>query len=161
MPGGRETVMQIAIVGGGAAGMCAAVTAARMGAEVTVFEKMDRVGKKLLATGNGRCNISNEDMSLTHFHGGSQAFIKEVMERVTPEETRSFWESLGQVLISEEGKLFPMSLQASGVLDALRAELERCKVTIVCGKAVEHITQVKGAGGYQERTERIWAGSRR
>ena len=143
MPGGRETVMQIAIVGGGAAGMCAAVTAARMGAEVTVFEKMDRVGKKLLATGNGRCNISNEDMSLTHFHGGSQAFIKEVMERVTPEETRSFWESLGQVLISEEGKLFPMSLQASGVLDALRAELERCKVTVVCGKAVEHITQVK------------------
>ena len=104
--------MRIGIIGGGAAGMVAAITAARAGAEVTIFEKMDRVGKKLLATGNGRCNISNEHMELFHFHGAAPDFIKAVMEAVSPERTRQFWESLGLVLISLEGKLYPMSLQA-------------------------------------------------
>ena len=76
--------MRIGIIGGGAAGMVAAITAARAGAEVTIFEKMDRVGKKLLATGNGRCNISNEHMELFHFHGAAPDFIKAVMEAVSP-----------------------------------------------------------------------------
>lgn len=135
--------MQIAIIGGGAAGMCAAVAAARTGAEVTIFEKMDRVGRKLLTTGNGRCNISNEDMSLVHFHGGSQSFVRKVMEGVPPEQVRNFWESLGLVLISLEGRIYPMSLQASGVLDALRMEMDRLGVRIECGMSVERLSPVK------------------
>ena len=135
--------MRIGIIGGGAAGMVAAITAARAGAEVTIFEKMDRVGKKLLATGNGRCNISNEHMELFHFHGAAPDFIKAVMEAVSPERTRQFWESLGLVLISLEGKLYPMSLQASGVLDALRGEMERLGVRICCATPVERIVSVK------------------
>ncbi|MBQ7916802.1 MAG: aminoacetone oxidase family FAD-binding enzyme [Firmicutes bacterium] len=136
--------MQIAIIGGGAAGMTAAIAAAREGATVTIFEKMDRVGKKILTTGNGRCNISNEDMDLSHFHGGTRSFIQSVLEKVSPEDTREFWESLGLVLITlEEGKMYPMSLQASGVLDALRMELERLNVTVKCAVPVEKIIQVK------------------
>lgn len=135
--------MQIAIIGGGAAGMTAAIAAAREGAEVTVLEKMDRVGKKLLATGNGRCNISNEDMGVFHFHGGSQEFIGSVFDRVSQEETRAFWESLGLVFVSLEGKLYPMSLQASGVLDALRMEMERLKIKVRCGCGVEKVIAAK------------------
>lgn len=135
--------MQIGIIGGGAAGMTAAITAARAGAEVTVYEKMDRVGKKLLATGNGRCNISNEHMELFHFHGASPDFIRKVMEAVPPEETRAFWESLGLILVSQEGRLYPMSLQASGVLDALRLEMERLGVRVRCGEEVTRVVPVK------------------
>ena len=134
--------MRIAVVGGGAAGMAAAIASAREGAEVTVLEKMDRVGKKLLATGNGRCNISNEDMELFHFHGARE-FIQTVLSQVTSQDTCAFWESLGIPLVSLEGRMYPMSLQSSGVLDALRMEMERLKVQVKCASPVGRITRIK------------------
>ncbi len=65
---------RVAVIGGGASGMMAAVTAARLGAKVTVYEKNDRVGKKILVTGNGKCNFSNRDFSERHYYGDRKKF---------------------------------------------------------------------------------------
>ena len=111
--------MKVAIIGGGASGLAAAVTAARRGAQVIVLEQKDRVGKKLLATGNGRCNFSNRDLSLAHYHGDA-AFVKAVLEKVALSETLQFFESIGLVYREEAGRLYPYSNHASSVLDALR-----------------------------------------
>ena len=73
--------MNIAIIGGGASGMIAAITAADMGAEVTIFEHMPRMGRKLLLTGSGKCNISNTDMDMSHFHGTNVDVVHRIMER--------------------------------------------------------------------------------
>ena len=76
---------RIAVIGGGAAGIAAAITAAENGSEVTVYEKNDRVGRKLLSTGNGRCNLSNVDRDLSHFHG-DKAFISEILGKADVDE---------------------------------------------------------------------------
>lgn len=121
--------MRIAVIGGGPAGLSAAIRAASNGASVTLFEKTDRVGRKLLATGNGRCNLSNRDASLSHWHGSALPIAETVFERVTPETVLDFWNEIGISTVElEEGKLFPRSLQASAALDALRFEASRVGV---------------------------------
>ena len=67
---------KIAVIGGGAAGMMAAITAAKAGAEVTIYEHTDRLGKKILSTGNGKCNLSNRDMSAECFSSSDQELVK-------------------------------------------------------------------------------------
>ena len=67
---------KIAVIGGGAAGMMAAITAARLGAEVTIYERNDRVGKKILSTGNGKCNFSNRDFSVEYYYGDKERLEK-------------------------------------------------------------------------------------
>ena len=142
--------MRIAIIGGGAAGLAAAIGAARARTddqdEIMILEKMDRVGRKILATGNGRCNISNEDMGVSHYHP-DPAFVEKVFTQVTPADVLEFWESLGLELVSEEGRLYPASLQASAVLDALRAEAERLGVRTACETPVDQI--VPGKKGFR------------
>ena len=123
--------MRIIVVGGGAAGMTAAIAAARAGARVIVAERMQRVGKKLLATGNGRCNLTNRDLDLKHFHGADARFVGTVLERFGLDETLEFFEGLGVATrVEEEGKIFPLSGQASSVLDLLRHEMDRLGVEV-------------------------------
>ena len=112
--------MKIAIIGGGASGMTAAIVAKRSGAEVSIFEHMHRIGKKLLLTGNGKCNISNTDMDIRHFHGGSSDIISAVLDSSSSADTKAFYESLGLFLRDRNGYLYPYSEQASAVLDVLR-----------------------------------------
>ncbi|MBO4904627.1 MAG: aminoacetone oxidase family FAD-binding enzyme [Lachnospiraceae bacterium] len=112
--------MKTAIVGGGASGMIAAITAARLGADVTVFEHMNRIGKKILLTGSGKCNISNTDMDISHFHSGCIERVRNVLSECPPEKTGEFWESIGLRLRDRNGYLYPYSEQASAVLDVLR-----------------------------------------
>lgn len=124
---------QVAVIGGGASGLAAAIEAARAGAFVTIYEKGSRVGKKLLATGNGRCNISNRFCTLDRYHGEDPAFIRPAMERFDLESTEKFFDSMGLMLTElEEGKLYPRPLQASAVLDVLRMEAERLQIRTVC-----------------------------
>ena len=119
------------IIGGGAAGMAAAIEAARRGLRVTLLERMDRVGKKLLATGNGRCNLMNTGMPC---YPRGQAFAEEALRSCGAEEQRLFWQSLGLTLREEEaGRVYPASGQASTVLDVLRFAMERLGVTIKTG----------------------------
>ena len=124
--------MNVIIIGGGASGMAAAITAARAGAKVTIFEKEARLGRKILATGNGKCNLSNTRWDGNEYNEDGEAFAREVLKAVTPQQTLTFFEELG-VLPREdkEGRIYPASEQASSVLDALRFEVERLKIEII------------------------------
>ncbi len=136
----QKTVL---IIGGGAAGLTAAICAARQGAKVTVLEKMDRVGKKILATGNGRCNIMN--MGPHRYHGG-EAFANEVLVHADVRRVAAFFESLGLTLREEEeGRVYPASGLASSVLDVLRLGCARHQVEVVCGVPVSRIVKHNGA----------------
>ncbi|MGD9569607.1 MAG: NAD(P)/FAD-dependent oxidoreductase [Sedimentibacter sp.] len=121
--------MKIAVIGGGASGLMAAIAAARKGAEVTIYEKLNKVGKKILATGNGRCNYTNMNMSIDRYHGKNIKTAENILNFFDLNKTLNFFEDLGITpLVGELGKVYPNSLQASSVLDVLRYEVERLKV---------------------------------
>ena len=104
--------MRIAIIGGGAAGMIASIVAARNGAQVTVLEQLPRVGKKLLATGNGRCNITNINMGIEYFHGSNRDFAKTVIGRFNQKTTIEFFEDLGiHCVVESGGKIFLLQVK--------------------------------------------------
>ena len=131
---------QVAVIGGGASGLAAAITAARSGVTVTIYEKGLRVGKKLLATGNGRCNIGNRFCTASRYHGGSPEFILPAMKTFHPQSTEKFFNDMGLMLIElDEGKLYPRPLQASAVVDVLRMEAERLGVHTFCDCEIEEI----------------------
>lgn len=131
---------QIAIIGGGAAGMTAAIQAAGAGAAVTVYERNDRVGKKILSTGNGRCNFSNEAMGAEFYRGSGRALAKSVLSGFDVAQTKDFFSSLGMRIKERDGYLYPASDQASTVLDLLRYELDRRHVTVHTGEMVQTLS---------------------
>lgn len=131
---------QIAIIGGGAAGMMAAIQAAGAGAAVTVYERNDRVGKKILSTGNGRCNFSNEAMGEEFYRGSGRALAKSVLSGFDVAQTKDFFSSLGMRIKDRDGYLYPASDQASTVFDLLRYELDRRHVTVHTGETVQTIS---------------------
>ena len=109
-----------AIIGGGAAGLAAACFLARAGVKTVLLEKQSRVGRKLLSTGNGRCNLSNLHAAPENYHGGAEA-IRAALAAFPPEKTVGFFESLGvRCVPDEEGRVYPAGNAAAGVLDALR-----------------------------------------
>lgn len=114
--------VDVAVIGGGAAGLCGAVMLARGGVgRVALFEKADRVGRKLLSTGNGTCNITNRDLTLSHYHGQAPAFARPALEVFGEAETRAFFQSVGVECVAEpDGRVYPRSRQAGSVLDCLR-----------------------------------------
>ena len=121
--------MKIAVIGGGASGLTAAIAAAKNDAEVTIYEKMNRVGKKILATGNGRCNYTNMNLSKECYHSKNLTLTEDVMKFFDLEKTLIFFNELGILpFVDESGKVYPNSLQASSVLDVLRYEIKRLKV---------------------------------
>jgi flavoprotein, HI0933 family len=128
-----ENGYRVIIIGGGASGMIAAIAARRNGAHVTILEKNPRVGKKILATGNGRCNLTNVDADISRYHGQHPEFIYGPFSKFGAEKTIEFFEELGiNHKVEEAGKVFPTSNQASSVLDVLRFELENIGVDVVC-----------------------------
>ncbi|SDY34798.1 BaiN/RdsA family NAD(P)/FAD-dependent oxidoreductase [Tindallia californiensis] len=136
---------QTVIIGAGASGMIAAIEAARYGTDVMLIEKEKRAGKKLLATGNGRCNFSNMNSSLPYYHGKNLILAESVLKKVTLEEVLSLFSHLGiKYKVEEEGKIYPYSDQGSSVLDVIRYEMERLGVEIrtetkaVCINQKEH-----------------------
>lgn len=110
--------------------MTAAISAARQGAEVIILEHMDRVGKKILSTGNGKCNYTNKKQGLRYYRGENPAFVLPVLEQFGFKETISFFRELGIVPKERDGYFYPASGQASSVLDVLRMELRRLSVEI-------------------------------
>ena len=123
--------MKIGIIGGGAAGLVAAITAAEAGHQVTVIEHSSRIGKKILLTGNGRCNLTNTDQDLSHFHGGSMPLIQAVLNQCSYVDTLSFFTRLGIYTKNKNGCLYPYSEQASAVLEVLRMALRSLSVQIL------------------------------
>lgn len=130
----------ILVAGSGASGMIAAITAARNGARVLVIERMRRVGKKLLATGNGRCNLSNTNCSIDKYHGNDPGFAFGAIDAFGVDPTLDFFDELGIVAcIEDDGKVFPASYQASSVLDVLRYEMDKLGIEVICDKRVQKI----------------------
>lgn len=142
---------RIAVIGGGAAGMMAAVQAARDGAAVTIYERNDRIGKKILSTGNGKCNFSNEKMDQSCYHGSGCTLLPAVYDVFGVQETKDFFEQLGMRIREVNGYLYPASGQASTVLDLFRYELDRLSVDIHTGQRITGIRQ--DAGGIRVQTE--------
>lgn len=130
---------RIFIIGGGASGMAAAFWAARAGADVTILEHMDRVGKKLLSTGNGRCNLTNGYMACQCFRSDEPAFPMKVIERFGFEDTIRWFSQMGLEVKNRQGYYYPASDQASAVLDVLRMSLKELKVKVICGFSVTSI----------------------
>jgi hypothetical protein len=136
---------KVAVVGGGAAGLIAAMAARYNGAEVTVLERKDRVGKKILATGNGRCNLSNMDLDISHYHGTNPKFAMGALNRFDFHKTMDLFEGLGIAWkVEEGGKVYPMSHQASSVLDVMRYELDRLGVITKVEAGVNTIESQNG-----------------
>lgn len=138
--------------------MMAAVAAAENGAAVTLYEKNDRVGKKILATGNGKCNFSNRNFSVNCYYGnGLEGVDVHKLERLfwqfPVEDTLAFFKEAGMLVKEKNGGLYPWSEQASTVLDILRAELDRRKVDVRSAERIEDIRIVEGAETRLFRTE--------
>jgi len=139
-PGPMTETTHVTVIGGGSSGMMAAISAARSGANVMLLERKDRVGKKLLATGNGRCNLTNSACAPFRFHGGDPAFITAVLSRFPAASAIDFFEELGIACkVEGEGRIYPHSGQASAVLDVLRWELQRLEVDVRTGYEVKHL----------------------
>jgi len=136
--------MKIAVIGGGAAGLIASIVASRAGAEVTIFEKMNKVGKKILATGNGRCNYTNMNLSAACFHGKNVKQAEKVLQYFDLNRTLSFFEDIGiYPFVDESGKVYPNSLQASSILDVLRYEAQRLNVKEITEFEVKELRKNK------------------
>ena len=137
--------MTVLVIGGGASGMAAALTAAEAGHRVLLAERQSRVGRKLLATGNGRCNLSNLHASPAHYHGAAVDFCRPALERFPSEETLGWFERLGLLTAAEpSGRVYPASNMAGSVLDVLRYALERPEIELRTGCV---ITQLRHRGG--------------
>lgn len=135
---------KVIIIGGGASGLIAAIIAGRNGAEVIILEQLQRVGKKLLATGNGRCNLTNIFAKLENYHGESVNFMLDAFNLFDVQKTLIFFEELGISCRPEEtGKVYPRSDQASSVLDVLRYELGKLGIEERCETEVKKIIPTK------------------
>lgn len=126
---GRE--FDVIIVGAGASGMMAGISAARSGAKVLILEHMDSAGKKILATGNGKCNFTNEKQGIAYYRSNNPAFVLPVFEQFGLEDTLSLFKELGiEPRSKRDGYYYPASGQASSVREVLLMECRRQKVRI-------------------------------
>lgn len=121
---------RVLIIGAGASGMMAAICAANNGAKVTLYEKNDRVGKKILATGNGKCNLSNKDMDISNYYVQDENKLGKCFKGFGTEDTIVFFNNLGLMTRDKDGYLYPYCEQASAVLDVLRNSLEKSGVDV-------------------------------
>lgn len=140
----KDKKMEISIIGGGASGLFAAIAAKNENTNVTIFEKEKRVGRKILATGNGRCNMTNINATEADYHGRDTGFMKGAISRFWVKETLDFFGELG-VLWKEEdgGKVYPYSDTASSVLDVLRRRVDESGVKTECEFPVKNISKTK------------------
>jgi predicted Rossmann fold flavoprotein len=145
--------MKVLVLGGGASGMIAALTAAEDPSNrVTLLERQSRVGRKLLATGNGRCNLTNLHADVSHYHGSDPTFTSPALRYFPVEDTLAYFRKLGLVTVAEpDGKVYPFSDQANSVVDVLRLALVRSGVDVRCGCEVIQIS--KKARGYSLKTQ--------
>ena len=151
------------VVGGGAAGMMAAITAAENGAQVTLLERNDRLGKKLYITGKGSCNVTNDCAPEDFFPNvpRNPRFLYSAIYAFPPREVMAWFEARGCALKTERGnRVFPQSDKSASVIDALRAELRRLGVRVLQERALDIVTQdgavcgIETDGGFH-KTERV------
>lgn len=134
--------MIIGIIGGGASGMAAAITAAaNKKAQIILFERQSRVGRKLQATGNGRCNLTNMSGLVGRYHGENPDFVLPAFEKMDVDATVQWFQNLGLLTVTEaSGKVYPYSDHANSVVDVLRFALERPNITVKTGCEIKKIS---------------------
>jgi predicted Rossmann fold flavoprotein len=122
----------VIVIGGGASGLMAALTAAKnRDTRVLLLERQQRLGRKLLATGNGRCNLTNTGAAPENYHGADADFVRPALGRFTPSDTLAFFASLGLLTVEERGgRVYPLSDSANSVLDVLRFALDGAGVEV-------------------------------
>lgn len=147
-----KSKIKIGIVGGGAAGMMAAITAATDGAKVTILEGGERIGKKILSTGNGKCNLGNLNLSTTDYYGADEQWIATCLGQFNCEDTLQFFGRIGLMLKEKNGYLYPLSEQAASVLDVLRTELRTCGVEVITESKIVSVEK-RAEGDFVVRSE--------
>ncbi|MCI5493030.1 MAG: NAD(P)/FAD-dependent oxidoreductase [Lachnospiraceae bacterium] len=143
----------IAVVGGGAAGMMAAIVAAENGADVVILEHMDTIGKKILMTGNGKCNYTNRKQGIEWYYGDNPAFVLPVFEQFGFDKTIDFMRKLGIWPKEKNGYFYPASEQAAAVLEVLQMELRRLNVKICCNIGIRKIIPDEDGFTFETKTE--------
>ena len=138
--------MVIGIIGGGASGMAAAISAARNpNVKVILFERQTRLGRKLQATGNGRCNLTNMNTSVGHYHGNDASFALPSLTKMDVNKTLSWFREMGLFTVAEpSGKVYPYSDQANSVVDVLRFALNKENISILTGCEVRKVKLIDG-----------------
>lgn len=136
--------MKIGIIGAGASGMAAALAASNNPEnQICLLERQARVGRKLLATGNGRCNLTNMHLSGSNYHGSDSSFAEYAIHQFPPDKTLHWFSEMGLYTVTEEsGKVYPYSDQANSVVDVLRLNLEKPNVQLMCGFDVQKIKKL-------------------
>ena len=130
---------QVVIIGGGASGLTAAITAARNGKDVTIIEKNNKCGKKLLITGNGKCNFWNQDQNINHYHSSTPDILKNFITKERQNSVLNFFNSLGLVPKIKNGYYYPFSNQASSIQNILLQECQKLNIQIINNVNVEEI----------------------
>ena len=131
--------MNIVVIGGGVSGVISAIYAARRGLNVTILERNNKLLKKLLMTGNGRCNYYNSDQNRLHYHSFNPEYINKIIDDASLDELKNFYRELGIIPRIKEGYYYPYSNQASSVRELLIFELNRLNVKVKCDYLVEDI----------------------
>ena len=149
--------MVIGIIGAGASGMMAAITAAENeNNRILLFERQARVGRKLQATGNGRCNLTNLNCSRVNYHGDEAGFCAEALSVMNPRETLAFFRSLGLYTVAENsGRVYPYSDQANSVVDVLRFGLQKDNIELLTGVEIKRVKK-NDVGFTVEADEGAW-----
>lgn len=151
-----ETVI---VIGGGASGLMAAITAAEdKSRRVILLERQQRIGRKLLATGNGRCNLTNTGASLENYHGEQEGFAAPALEKFGSAQALDFFHGLGLLTVAEQGgRVYPLSDSANSVLDLLRFALDRAGVELRCACPARAIERRSNGYAVVTDTERLEA----
>lgn len=131
---------RVCIIGGGASGLMAAIAAARGGAAVTLLEHNEKTGKKILATGNGRCNLTNLHQEPACYHSRHPETAWAILQKFDARKTVNFFSEIGIYTKNNNGYLYPASMQASSVQEVLEMEARHLKVKIKCR---EHVKEIK------------------
>jgi len=139
--------MIVGIIGGGASGMAAALAAAQNPqTQVLLLERQARLGRKLQATGNGRCNLTNLNLHMDNYHGADPSFAENALSSMDVQATLAWFRSMGLFTVAEpSGKVYPYSDQANSVVDVLRFALEKENVRVITGYEVTKIRKTDGS----------------
>ncbi len=136
---------KVIIVGGGASGLMAALSASDNGADVIILERNDKIGRKILATGNGRCNFTNINATIDNYHGNNPKFPYSAFSQFDVYQTMYYFENIGiSPYVEENGKVFPASLQSSSIIDVFLYEIESRGIELKLNTFVKKIDKIDG-----------------
>lgn len=140
--------IQVLVIGGGASGMTAAITSARQGKKVMILEKMNCLGKKILATGNGKCNFTNRHQNISCYGDCEEAFLNKAFSKFSWEDAIDWFHDMGVLAKERDGYWYPRSGQAATILHALEREIKRLRIEVHTEEVVTDISFSEKRNGF-------------